>query len=177
MKSLQWDLGAEWWKFVSDQSNKANVENAYRSSVKTIKDQIDKLSFLIQGFQSSIDTDSSVIPVKKTAKSPYFIRKDPTLCIAGLDSGWPANYMKPATVRLDRQLNKDARILDSTSAVFSNDKSPLPDVHGLRTTARKLLAEFINFPKIDGKPGTLGSQPWNNSNPFVPLFIEYEMLY
>ena len=197
LKSLSWDLFAEWWKFVSDQANNDPKRQPYRERVRRIREQMDVLVPLIQRLQKSIKEDFKTLPKKQAAGSSFFKRKDPTLCIAGMDSGWPADFLETVKVRLDHQLLQDADKLKMVESIFPNDQSPVPIHNKLRETAQRILAEFIANPVTDtppAKPGDgnkdaekpVGEQPnppkrgfkaWNGVNPFVPLFIEYELIY
>ena len=194
LKSLQWRLFAEWWKFVSeyipDMSRPQRVA-AYKAIVDPILQAIGTRTPPASGLLNTIDTLNTTIygsdgksglqlqvDVKKAVKNPYYTRTDPTLCIAGLDSGWPQDFLNTLTVQLDPELTSDT---SSVSKIFINASNPVPTDHNLSTTAMKLLAQcLLNSNTTNGTDGpaqTTGYQNWGNANPFVPLFIEWESIY
>ncbi|KAF8846409.1 hypothetical protein BDZ45DRAFT_756256 [Acephala macrosclerotiorum] len=109
---------------------------------------------------------------------PFFSRTDPTLCVAGLDSGRPQDFLDTLTVLLDHELDGDT---SSVNAIFTGVTNPAPIDHGLQSTTTKLLAQCLRNANtkngISGPVQTTGFQAWGNGNPFIPLFIEWESIY
>jgi hypothetical protein len=191
LKSKQWDLFSEWWKFSSEFL--PPKDPARKNRITQYKDRVDRVKQDVQGVLTDSskpglkqkidnlrkDMLSDQIPCKTSAKDAYRQREDPTLCIAGLESGWPSNFNDSVQVLLDSELARDNSF---ANLVFSQGSSnPVPDLHNLRTTAGRLLSY------CQSKAGTSngatsaasieGSQAWGGKNPFVPVFIEWESIY
>jgi hypothetical protein len=206
LASSRWQLFAEWWKFVSDQENTTSntKQQAYVAAVRKLKKEVKDLQQIkddLKGPQGKIEMKSKEVPCKAASTAPYFLRKDPTLCIAGLDSGWPIDYLNAINVRLDHELYRDAQIADAVKNQFSFQKLLL-DLHELlplddsmKATVKRLVVESHVYktgdPKkvtdpskttdpsntIDPNQITTGFKSWGGENPFIPLFIEFEVLY
>jgi len=133
---------------------------------------------LIDSLTSTIANLETQVSVKSAAKDPYYTRTDPTLCIAGLDSGWPQDFLDTLTIQMDNELSDQTNPVD---AIFANAPNPVPTDFNLQATAKKLLAQcLINSGTSNGLVGgtqTTGYAAWGNQNPFVPLFIEWESVY
>ena len=189
IQSLKWSLFAQWWKFVSDRSNVTALKmEGYKIRVADMKGEIKTLQSKAVELKKTIDMNSGavsrpkevtkpVIPLcKKIPQSTYFTRKDPTLCIAGLDSGFPTDFLDKVKIRLDHQL-ADASNVPDLKRIFGSLASPVPS-GSLRSTADKLLADCLS--RI--KPTTATTYPkgfktWGDANPFQPMFMEWEGLY
>ena len=181
MSSLQWELFAEWWKGVSKynfRKDKDAVEAEIAKYVGQLKDDIGKLQVLKDQLNAEVQSNQDKGTCKFTTKDPYHTRIDPTLCIVGLDSGWPSDWQEKLGIRLENELTTEDEIADT---IFAKAANPVTRDHGLDKTARRLLQECINNSKTkNGKkvaPRTLGFQTWDNKNPFVPIYIEWEGLY
>jgi hypothetical protein len=183
--SLRWELFAEWWKYVSEyipDSEKLSRDPAYSTIVTTITQAIwgqDKNSGLLK---TITDLESQIGGLKSddyklSVRDPFFVRTDPTLCLAGLDSGRPQDFLDTLTALLDHELSSDTTLVNP---IFAGATNPVPADHGLNTTAVKLLARFLaNSDTQNGISGVLqttGFRAWGNKNPFVPLFIEWEAM-
>jgi hypothetical protein len=197
LKSKRWSLFAEWWKFVSDRSNyNASKQATYATLVDDLKKEIGQLQTKADGLQQQIDAKSGTtkggdgkttptVPCKKVPLPTYFTKKDPTLCIAGLDSGWPADFLNKVTAKFDRQLLDPADPSSKAATfgdVFRGLPNPVPETGKLRATATKLLAEFLTRIGQDASTLPKGYRQWcdekgNPVNPFAPMFIEWEALY
>lgn len=189
-RSLRWELFAEWWKFTSEYiplKTQAKREGVYMDNVTNILKELrgsDKKSGvlgMIEFLNCKIDDlkgQAPVLPVKSAAQDPFYTRSDPTLCIAGIDSGWPVDFLSPLTVTTDSELADD----DGTAGkAFAGASNPVPNLHDLDTTVKKLFAQFSKNSKTDNGlnslPLTTGFQAWGDQNPFAPLFIEWEAVY
>jgi hypothetical protein len=185
LRSLQWDLFAEWWKYVSEfirDQNKLDRIAHYQPIVTDLVNSIGKdsnsgLQNTINKLQAKIDDLNDPTKVKSSVKDFYYTRSDPTLCIAGLGSGRPQDFINPLTITLDHELKGDTTSVD---ALFTGGTNPVPTDHDLQATARKLLAECLKNADtqngITDPPRTTGFQAWGDRNPFVPLFIEWESI-
>ena len=188
LQQRRWNLFAVWWKFVSDRSNwtRDRMDRYKNVILPPLKDSIERLSDRLRTLQTQIDTvsggktkvnDKDNFPYKRAPLPTYFTRKDPTLCIAGLDAGWPKDFLDNVTAHFDREL-KSSGVPD----VFNGSPNPVPLEDNLQSTANKLLAEFSSRVDKTAKELTKGFKRWgdadgNPANPFVPMFIEWEALY
>lgn len=136
------------------------------------------LLHLMESLTSQIETLQAQVSAKSGAKDPYFMRTDPTLCIAGLDSGWPQDFLDPLTVSMDSDLSDKTSTVDT---IFTGAPNPVPTDKSLQATAKKLLAQCLanssTSDTIQNMTQTTGYAAWGNQNPFVPLFIEWESTY
>jgi hypothetical protein len=193
LRSLRWELFAEWFKFKSEfipQVGQEDIFDFYVKKVNPIKDNIqgvdqpgNKAIGLLK-FMDSLKTDiktlQSEVDCKLSARDPYQTRTDPILCVAGLGSGWPSDVMETLQIRLDHELISDTA---AVNAIFGPLSNPVTQDHGLRNTATKIFAECLkesNQNTENGKgdaPLITGFQAWGDCNPFAPLFIEWESLY
>jgi hypothetical protein len=184
LRSVQWDLFAEWWKFVSRSFVDAKAVDAAAPELRARVDGLKKECADLLAMQDAVDKKvkemSSKMAVKNSSYEPYYSRVDPTLCIAGMDSGRPKDFMDILTVQETHQLPQDTTVVD---AMFKGPGGqditpPFPAENSLAETAKMILAQCLaNTP---GKPDlsiTTGYRDWGNRNPFVPLFIEWEAVY
>jgi hypothetical protein len=185
LRSLRWELFAEWWKYVSEyipDTEKLSRQAFYRPIVTSITQAIwgpDKTSGILKT-QSSLEAQIQSLQsdsFKSSVRDPFFTRTDPTLCVAGLDSGRPQDFLDTLTVMLDHELSSDTT---NITPIFAGASNPVPNFNGLQSTAAKLLAQCLlnanTANGADGIPQTTGFQAWGDRNPFVPLFIEWESM-
>lgn len=188
IQGKRWTLFAEWWKYVSDRSNvTAAKEGPYRARVVALKNEIVSAQKMADDWKQKIDQISGTapstsnsqpeVPCKKVPQSTYFTRKDPTLCIAGLDSGWPADFLQNVPVQLNHQLRDPSQNTD-IGKIFGSLSNPVPVRGNLRDTANRLLAECLTrVGATDANSFSKGYKLWGDANPFCPMFIEWEALY
>jgi hypothetical protein len=185
LKSLKWEVFAEWWKHISDPERDAQNDFTARDAVSKItqsiwgKDMktglrqfIQDLKTQIKNLQDAKKSDGTpVIECKASVRDPFHQRSDPTMCIAGLDSGRPNDFLDTLKVCFDEDIT-------TTPADILGGLNPVPDDQGLKITAAKLLAKCLKGSSTTNGPGdslvTTGFRQWGNQNPFVPLFIEWE---
>lgn len=189
LKSLKWDLFAEWWKYTSEfipdkEPEKSTRQNEYRKEVDHIKGLISGqgqnlgLVQQIKNLQDEIASLQKEVECKISACDAYRIRSDPTICIAGLATGWPSDVMDTLEVKLSSELSSDT---SGVSAIFGQLPNPVPTSHQLQDTAVRILATSLqNSGTTNGSttaPLIKGFQAWGDKNPFIPLFIEWESMY
>lgn len=185
LTSLQWELFAEWWKYVSEYIPELQqpARQAYYTTIVTGitkaiwgEDQKSGLLATITSLKNQIAGMQSDL-YKSSVRDPFFTRTDPTLCIAGLDSGRPQDFLDPLTVLLDHELSSDTT---AVPPIFVGAANPVPADNGLQATAVKLLAQCLKNSNtqngVTSVPQTTGFQAWGDRNPFVPLFIEWESM-
>jgi hypothetical protein len=179
LRLTKWSLFAMWWKYVSDPQNADPARKSkYQDTVKDLRSVAQNLIKIIceptSGLQGQIDV---IIPPRrrigpfrlpkvwasKVAKASYFQRKDPTLCIAGMDSGWDDRYSGIVMVRLAIEL---PRSQVTTSPVGALDPF-------LSFAMRGLLLEALDGSNHSPQ---LGFKTWS-SQPWCPLSVEWEATY
>ncbi|KAK1777164.1 hypothetical protein QBC45DRAFT_198973 [Copromyces sp. CBS 386.78] len=184
LRSMKWDLFAEWWKFVSrsftDQQAIKNAAPDLQKRVDQLVKTCNDLTALQTSLSDHITTMSNAMAVKKSARSSYYTRLDPTLCIAGVDSGRPKDFMDILHVQETHQLPTDTSAVDAIFKTSSGQAIdlPFPTQNKLSDTAKRVLAQCLA--KGPGTPDlsvTTGYRDWGGRNPFIPLFLEWESVY
>ena len=194
LQMKRWDLFAIWWKFVSDFTNfTGDKENTYAGQVLQLKKDINALLLDIDQLTQDIGKKTGTyppenppvptVPCKKVPLPTFFQKKDPTICIAGLDSGWDPILSNLVTVKLHSQLQDPGQIKDPNktkdfSNIFGTLANPVTTAGGLRDTANRILADcLVKSGSTDPKTYGYGYKDFANTNPFQPMFIEWEALY
>ncbi|KAF2994238.1 hypothetical protein E8E13_000317 [Curvularia kusanoi] len=175
LEQKRWDLFAEWWKYVSDKKNVLeHNQNAFSKRVSHLKRDIHDLeNKAANDLRTDLLAAKDNKSFKRVTQGSFYMRREPTLCIAGMDSGWPADFMDALPIRLDHQI-----ATSQASRVFDSSTTPFPNV--LEGTALKILGECVGRTKDDfgeGHKAVKGYQYWGNRNPFQPMFVEWEALY
>jgi hypothetical protein len=171
LRLLQWSLFAEFFKYCSDNLMR---EATYHSRVLALRDEGQDLNKKVELLKSQVLTLSGKVEVKRFPRDTFFQRNDPTLCLAGIESGWPADYFEDASTRLYSTLKgpKDATLAEAARAVLKliND---MPVASDLKATIANLVHEASGGFQ-DELPGHTN---WTKQQPFRPQFIEWEGLY
>ncbi|ORY12601.1 hypothetical protein BCR34DRAFT_600494 [Clohesyomyces aquaticus] len=175
LSQKRWDLFSEWWKYVSDKTNiKRATQGDYSKRVVDLKSEIAALvSIADQELRPDLKKALENPSYKRVLQSPFYTRREPTLCIAGIDSGWPKDFLDALPVRLHHQITAP-----KAPEVFGSVKNPFPKA--LEETALKILGECVARSENDfatDKPILKGFKGWGNANPFQPMFVEWEALY
>jgi hypothetical protein len=175
LQQRRWDLFSEWWKYVSDKTNILNKsQTQFTARVKDLRDQVQKLEGMASDLRPDLIKALDNVSFKRLTQDPFYTRREPTLCIAGIDSGWPKDFLDTLSVRVDSQITPST----DGSAVFGTTTPPFPSE--VKVTALKILGECISHSEkdfISGKPIPKGFQYWGTENPFQPMFVEWEALY
>jgi len=172
---MRQDLFCEWWKYVSDKTNILNtIQDAFRARVTDLAVKIRELEVAISSLVVDLGQAQKNPSFKRVVEDPFYIRKEPTLCIAGLESGWPKDFLDVLPIRVESQINSAWERAESD--IFGNIASPFPSA--VKKTGLKLLGEYnaLGVNAVATKPRK-GFQFWGNENPFEPLFMEWEALY
>ncbi|KAK4948585.1 hypothetical protein LTR10_012589 [Elasticomyces elasticus] len=211
--SVQWQLFAQWWKYVSEEaSNRDKLTQETKNIILALMDrltilmgpsiaepspsEISDLKTAIDGLKSGIS-----VPVEQGAEDRFYMQKDPTVLVAGVQSGWPSNFAtNNIQVRIDTQVmstNTWGGSLPSWSRwsdLCESISSKVPSA--INSTVNKLLAEFYNlqyspkstpatdsntqFPTFHDSTGagtTPGFDSFADTQAWFPLFIEWEVAY
>ena len=177
----RWELFAQFFNFCSDAHNNtpANLVG-YVSKVKALYDTDATKSSAIRSLlnvkstlegqiQNIVGSTPPLVQARKIADDPFYMRSDPTIMVAGVDSGWPADFLTNASVRLDSQIQV------ATNPQVTNLLSGfrIPSVSG---NILPTIAKLLNEGSDGAQKTTTGFKSWN-SQPFCPIFIEWEAIY
>ncbi|KAI5811787.1 hypothetical protein DFH27DRAFT_474694 [Peziza echinospora] len=155
----RWEMFSLWWKYISD-----NV-------LRRAKDQLTSDLAELQA-NGQLASDKLGAPTaeqkkylalaKKEVQPTFFQQLDPTVMVAGIDHGWPEDFMELLQVRLAEQVTGwgDAAtkhngvdwgaLVAAGGAKTKGVLEKLPD--SLKKTARALVAEFFALmPDAGGK--------------------------
>jgi hypothetical protein len=176
LELARWSLFAQWWNLVADPLDNVNPQakhDQYTAAIQPIIANIATLGARQKERQAFIQTATNLDPqgkqilpgqakpYKRAAKDPYYIRKDPTVCIAGMASGWPANFSDPLNCRMESQL------VAGPSDPHLSSKAP-KDLGTLQSLCQKLLSEFLVHPDDPKAVPRPGWKLWNDTQPWFP---------
>ncbi len=115
LQETRWSMFAVWWQYVSDVDNENPVRRAWYSTriidirtraqalMKLISDPLTGLGTQVEAFvrkKAVADpTVPALVPARSIPQDPFYQRRDPTICIAGMPLGWPTEYMGNVPVR------------------------------------------------------------------------------
>lgn len=184
LKQLQWALFSEFFKYVSDPSNNSVVsdDSPARTSVDRVeiyKSRVGPLRVEIQNLlQDQLSLEQIMrarrVEAKKLSDDPFYKRNDPTLCLAGIDGGWDANFLDNTPTRffgLDQ--SSDASLIGDFNDVFKGlEEANLPSE--LVSTIKGLILESSKGYRESLK--SFGHRFWSKQ-PFSPQFVEWEGIY
>jgi hypothetical protein len=191
LQLVQWSMFAVWWKYVSDQDNTNPATIAsYKAEVTNLRNVAAGLDTVINdpttGLVPQIDL---ILRIKKgpqgpiflpkvhatsIALPPFFQRKDPTICIAGMDSGWPLQYTGIVPVQVDW-------LLDPTVGQVGQNPTPIPLLGATSVidpqiaNAIKAIIDYAVLSTVDHST-EIGFKTWAGQ-PWCPLYIEWEATY
>ncbi|KAL8769553.1 MAG: hypothetical protein Q9209_004484 [Squamulea sp. 1 TL-2023] len=179
LREVRWALFALWWTFVSDTSNDDPMRQAwYRSLAATLRTEADMIIRLTEtpsnGLNDQVEnivrkrpqTEPSVqplVPARSVPQPPFHQRKDPTLCIAGMHSGWPVEYMGNVPVRSVVDNGNDAEV------IFAGQMQSRDIPHALWALGREAFGS-------EDHGSLLGFKQWTGQ-PWCPLYLEWEATY
>jgi hypothetical protein len=166
----QWRLFAEFFKYCSDVNNVSN-RDGYRNRMLGLYGQpnslINSLTAAKTSLQKNISDATKLVRAKKVAGEAFKVRTDPTLLLAGIDSGWPAEYLNPVPIRFHSQIKPPS---NNKNLILSNLN--LPSSSGaILDTISALLNEGLG-PQMS----QLGFKKWAGQ-PFCPIFVEWEAMF
>lgn len=171
LRLLQWSLFAEFFKYCSDNLMR---KATYQSRVSALRDESQNLNKKVEQLKSLVLSLSSEVEVKRFPQDNFFQRNDPTLCLAGIDSGWPVDYFEEASTRLKSAVQgpKDTNLALAASAILKviNDMPVASDV-------KATIADLVHEASGGFQDKTPGHANWTKQQPFRPQFIEWEGLY
>jgi hypothetical protein len=205
-QTVCWQLFASWWNYVSGFWQDGQVATTAKLkklndrfdelSIGTPNGRIATLSVVIKALRDKLEDPS------KGTSDRFFQRKDPTIMFGHVSRGWDADFTDTLNVRLLDQVVKPSLMTASPgwenfSTIFETLSARLPPA--IQGGALGLLKEFYtlrpsNNDALLAKPpalpqvlpwyynakartAKLGRDCWNNTQPWRPLFIEWEATY
>ena len=110
---------AEWWKYVSESipEKKTHERQTFYQKIVTYamehilgKDRIPGILKAIEILDASAKDLKLSVDCKSLLQGHYYTRIDPTIRIAGLNSGRPQEFPDPLTVKRNHEMSNDKAI-------------------------------------------------------------------
>ncbi|KAH7110820.1 hypothetical protein B0J11DRAFT_473640, partial [Dendryphion nanum] len=203
----QWELFSIWWKFVTS----ANLEDSQSPDRIEYTKQRNEIMDSLKDLEDIMEREEGEIRIKldlfgneiQASALPEFVQlRDPTIFIAGTQSGWPTDYLDELRCRIDEQ------ITTYHPPKPTDNKPPflacLPPQ--FQNTANLLLDEFLSYSpigqgftvvgdskvptypplyhdrgdpddKINPDPNAPWRDSWSDTQAWFPLFVEFEAEY
>lgn len=206
LATIKWALFAQWFNFVTDPANNdptimgnysSNVQGLITTATGLSGPNLDNTGSLIGALTANIASiippqpkpgapgpppPPPKVPCRQATRPTFFTRMDPTLCIAGMDAGYPSNYLDKVMIRLRSQLQASTNILGADSFATTY----LPPT--LQESGKRILSEALSYvvPTSSSSIATststapidpIGFKNWNRQQPFNPIFVEWTALY
>ncbi|KAL8901692.1 MAG: hypothetical protein Q9207_005078 [Kuettlingeria erythrocarpa] len=179
LQEMRWSMFAVWWQYVSDVDNENPARRAWFSTriidirtraqtlMKIISDPLTGLDTQIETFVRKKTVPDPTIPALVPARSipqdPFYQRRDPTICIAGMSSAWPTEYMGNVPVRSVINNGNDPE------EILPGQMGSIHIPHALWFLGREALTS-------QDHGSTLGFKTWKGQ-PWCPLYLEWEAMY
>jgi hypothetical protein len=178
LERLQWDLFAQWWKYVwLTVKDRSQTKVHFKDQITLLMTKIEALTDLANDQQSEISkktAKTSTIfdqPPQRSTLPEFTQSRDPTLLIGGVEAGWPDDYMDDnLLVRLDSQTRGTTTLLLDESLYCL---SVLPTI--LQPTGLALVREFVAFGPTNISFGSsTGSSTEADPDPsYSPLYHDH----
>jgi len=178
----------------------------YGKMVQALGQEVSALLQVKQSQQDAVDNAKKKLSqaAKQSVLSEFAQLRDPTLFVGGVQSGWPIDYLEDLKVRLDFQITGDPNIPLPNFSDYGLDCLPEKE---MQNTAASLVREFLtNDPVHVSARGEAKPEPpasdiptyipvyhdqktgdgsnngpwrdrWESTQPFFPLFLEWEADY
>jgi hypothetical protein len=182
----------------------ASIAQTLAQNVKTLQQRSNVLTALVNTAQDALKVPKpGVTPVQmislveKGKQSAFYLQHDPTMLVPGVPNPWPSDWLdrEGLKVRMASQL-----AIQDLPSTLPAGWTEFPDIIGnqisnrlpsaIKDAAAVLLKEFFHLrpPGEAGDPAgpvqtTLlplyhdGRDQWNSTQPYFPLFLEYEIQY
>jgi hypothetical protein len=135
--------------------------------------------------------------VEKGSQDSFYLQNDPTILVPGVPNPWPTDWLDSGGLKV--RMISQLQIAD-LPATLPDNWTELPNLivtqipkrlpGGIEGAAAALMKEFFHLRPSDGPndppdpdPTNLlplyhdGRDQWNNTQPYFPLFLEYEIQY
>ena len=195
-KLFQHLLFCEWWKYqaiaesahdsmshseVADSFADAGQQQAERNLIRQEVDRLVERLNLLKSLGSQLDEQLQSLSddapeFTPVAKATFFSVTDPTLIIAGMDSGWPSDTTSKVSVSLDTDHLVDDRWIYKTNPQLAQDiqgraLAKLP--RWMQKVSKSLLFDWAS----NIIQARAAENEWHDTQPWFPLFIEWELDY
>ncbi|KAJ4314164.1 hypothetical protein N0V84_009048 [Fusarium piperis] len=170
LKGYQRDLFALWWKLLTD-SNASGAMDKYATSKTNITNKIGELHRKIKEIEQELkEVKLDENKIQAGTSQPFHQAGDPTVLVAGVQSGWPLDFLDSLKVRLRHQIIGRGEDDMPTTALeqLLEDIVMRLDVPW-RSDARLLLSEFIALESNKDQE----NQPANHS--VYPLYHDLDL--
>ena len=168
---VRWQMFSYWWQYAS--LSLTDRQNA-SYPLDQLSQQFTDLRALAGVARQAIETLSqdttkfSQLP-KPGVDQEFSQRRDPTLLIGGIEAGWPDDYLDTLLVRVDSQIIQPSTPMSDISAYCA---SVLPAA--LQPTAQALVQEFNALAPTLSAGGTPSdSDSGNGDTEYVPLYHDH----
>lgn len=142
LRKRQWDLFSLWWKVLTD-NNAASKSNEYKKSRGVITKHIGDLHRKIKTIEGELNLSGD--KVQSGTCQPFHQAGDPTVLVAGVESGWPVDFLDPLKVRLRHQILGAIKDNELVTPTLPKDLGDIVErLHDdWKTDVRLLLSEFL----------------------------------
>ncbi|KAF5644977.1 uncharacterized protein FTJAE_2601 [Fusarium tjaetaba] len=198
--ALRWNMFAYWWDYLSSITEPdpiktggavADMTTAFTKLVTMRNNTATKVRELVRKLPEGL--------AKQGALPPFSEARDPTLLVAGVESGWPWDFLHDLDARLDTQIAAPSSsippVKPSWEAFLKTTLSKLPQ--GLTDAGNNLVDEFLALnPGNPNQPAPGGGYKlplyhdldkthilpngkipwrdrWENRQAWFPLFLEW----
>ncbi|RTE71614.1 hypothetical protein BHE90_013975 [Fusarium euwallaceae] len=210
LKSRQWDLFSLWWKLLTDVYASSTLDR-YRTSRTHISTSIGELHRRIKSLEEELaQVELDAKKIQTGTSQPFHQAGDPTVLVAGVQSGWPLDFLDPLKVRLRHQIigaikdgkpvipdlpeylgtiatrvggpwETDARLLlwEFIALESNTDQTTKPDEPSLYPLYHDLDLRYSSLedPKTKSAGEVCWRDRWHNTQPWAPLYLEWEVDY
>jgi hypothetical protein len=203
---VRWQMFSYWWQYTSlSDSDRQHAQYPLDELSQNFKDLRALADGTRQAVEALAQDTTKFSQLPMPGVNPEFSqRRDPTLLLGGIEAGWPDDYLDALLVRLDSQLCQPATPINHISAYCTSvlpavlQPTAVALVQELNTLAPVLTGssstrsgsgssiasvgdqEFVPLYHDHGKHGDPSGplrDQWGTTQPWFPLFIEWEAEY
>lgn len=103
--ALRWNMFAYWWEYLSDLNEPdpiktGGVVTAMTTAFTNLVNMRNNMATKVLDLVKNLPKDLA----KQGALPPFFVARDPTMLVAGVESGWPWDFLQDLQARLDTQI-------------------------------------------------------------------------
>ena len=100
------DMFSLWWKFVCDDGKSTTADpTTLKNAVQTLQGKMKNNQLLLKGGLIKLQSPAFEAAIQPSAEVSFYMQRDPTLLVAGLQSAWPKNINDKVNVRLQEQIS------------------------------------------------------------------------
>ncbi|KAL5083900.1 hypothetical protein Trisim1_000809 [Trichoderma cf. simile WF8] len=200
---LRWQIFAVWWTWISSTAVSEHKDH-YKTQLTELVKRLAAIRSDVDKEKPNIKADLNDIVkglVKddlhtKSGAESYYQRRDPTLLFSKVGHGWEADFSDTVQVRRPEQtVTVDTKDADAVKAseqlkkLVTGDKVlPMAAQNGVKALLEEFRALSPKTADAQRSPTVTESQvmphfadtdrdQWKETQPWRPLFVEWEMLY